>query len=260
METKNRKTEIADLVSQMAWNSEDLAHEYYALMAGASLPDVYITKKGVLHNYKSLIGGHVHHVLPRSLGGVNEINNLVDLSYEDHLRAHYLLAKGEVSPKMDGAFRYMVDIGNSAGEIGELTEDMLKQYRISSEVSKRAVSDRASKPVMAVRNYIDNDPLIFKNVGEAAGHFGLNYETLIERLRRSKDQIERNGKPTPSSAPDRYIIVYAELDWAAEYLRLGHAPNINKKFIGSLSGDKEKKARANRKKAREVSPKLREII
>lgn len=36
---------------------------------------------------------HKHHIIPRYLGGGNEKENLVKLSYEDHFRAHILLAE-----------------------------------------------------------------------------------------------------------------------------------------------------------------------
>lgn len=35
----------------------------------------------------------VHHIIPRCMGGTNELNNLTKLSYREHYLAHYLLVK-----------------------------------------------------------------------------------------------------------------------------------------------------------------------
>ena len=35
----------------------------------------------------------IHHVLPRSMGGSDELSNLVELTYREHFIAHWLLTK-----------------------------------------------------------------------------------------------------------------------------------------------------------------------
>jgi len=43
--------------------------------------------------YNSTLILHKHHIIPRSMGGDNSKNNLVKLSVDDHIQAHYLFSK-----------------------------------------------------------------------------------------------------------------------------------------------------------------------
>lgn len=53
-----------------------------------------------------------HHVLPRSLGGTDDENNIVVLSAREHFVAHRLLARITDHPKMWMAFNFMAHTGN----------------------------------------------------------------------------------------------------------------------------------------------------
>jgi hypothetical protein len=51
-----------------------------------------------------------HHILPKSLGGTNDVSNIVKLSYREHFLCHLLLTKmseGEIKRKMLYAFWMM---------------------------------------------------------------------------------------------------------------------------------------------------------
>ncbi len=51
--------------------------------------DLIESRKGRhLENYKEK-----HHIIPRCLGGKDESNNLIELTYREHYLAHYLLSK-----------------------------------------------------------------------------------------------------------------------------------------------------------------------
>jgi hypothetical protein len=55
-------------------------------------------------------GYEFHHILPKSLGGSNQKNNLVKLSHKEHLKAHEYLArmyKGDSKTKMEIALGVM---------------------------------------------------------------------------------------------------------------------------------------------------------
>lgn len=55
-------------------------------------------------------GYEVHHITPRSFGGSNEDDNLVKLTYREHLLAHILLfkfSKGERETQMGSALKYL---------------------------------------------------------------------------------------------------------------------------------------------------------
>lgn len=47
----------------------------------------------VTHHDASLKDGHWHHIVPRCLGGSDDVTNLVRLSVDDHKTAHLLLAE-----------------------------------------------------------------------------------------------------------------------------------------------------------------------
>lgn len=58
----------------------------------------------------SLIKGELHHIVPRSMGGSENSENIVKLSYKEHYICHYLLTKFTVGihwRKMISAFTYM---------------------------------------------------------------------------------------------------------------------------------------------------------
>lgn len=48
-----------------------------------------------------------HHILPKSLGGSDEISNIIKLTYREHFIAHWLLWKAYQNDKMTHAFWYM---------------------------------------------------------------------------------------------------------------------------------------------------------
>lgn len=52
-------------------------------------------------------GFHIHHIVPKSMGGEDSKENLVKLSYKEHLFAHLLLAKTLISPHMICAYSFM---------------------------------------------------------------------------------------------------------------------------------------------------------
>ena len=50
---------------------------------------------------------HNHHIIPRSMGGSNDKDNLIELSIREHFISHWMLAKTYESGKMWLAFRIM---------------------------------------------------------------------------------------------------------------------------------------------------------
>lgn len=79
-------------------------------------------------------GYEIHHIIPKSLGGSNESNNLVKLTYFEHLVAHYLLARDSNEPEMFVAFILMT--GKKVldkKQLNNLSEDTLKEFSIVRE-------------------------------------------------------------------------------------------------------------------------------
>ena len=65
------------------------------------LPSEYIEfiEKCKMKQYKDK-NIHKHHILPRFMGGVDEPNNLIELSVTDHFEAHRILAEN-----IDGGYK-----------------------------------------------------------------------------------------------------------------------------------------------------------
>lgn len=64
-----------------------------------------------IESVKYVSGFVIHHIVPRSLGGSDEPRNLVRLTREEHLRAHWLLSKflvGSEQRKMERVFETML--------------------------------------------------------------------------------------------------------------------------------------------------------
>ena len=54
-----------------------------------------------------------HHIIPKSLDGSNNKNNLVNLTAREHFLCHWLLTKMTPNPKMKPAFwRMLVKVNN----------------------------------------------------------------------------------------------------------------------------------------------------
>lgn len=41
---------------------------------------------------KTVLYGHIHHIIPKCLGGSNQKSNLIELTEKDHIKAHILLS------------------------------------------------------------------------------------------------------------------------------------------------------------------------
>jgi|SRR5882762_721123 len=84
-----------------------------------------------------------HHILPRSLGGGDEENNLVTLTYREHFLAHWLLVKiydGEARRPMVMALHCMT---------WSLWGRLVAGWQV--EIAKRAIRDECKKSALARR-------------------------------------------------------------------------------------------------------------
>lgn len=82
---------------------------YNALIAKAQLRNLTTSKQA-----KAALGyAERHHIIPKSLGGLNEKTNLVYLTAHEHFVAHHLLTKMTDSDKMHFAFWRFVNSKNT---------------------------------------------------------------------------------------------------------------------------------------------------
>jgi hypothetical protein len=84
---------------------------------------------------------HIHHIIPKSMGGNNSECNLVKLTIREHLFAHFLLAKTRISPHMICAYHFMKRNRHSWNEdmsviLGELISKSKEDLDNSASVTK----------------------------------------------------------------------------------------------------------------------------
>lgn len=86
--------------------------------------DTYISivEKGRDRDLKVEKGYEIHHIIPRSLGGEDDLGNLTKLTVKEHLTAHYVLAEMGV-PYMEYALLRML----SGSQWNKLTEESKKE-------------------------------------------------------------------------------------------------------------------------------------
>ena len=89
-----------------------------------------------------------HHIVPRSLGGTNDNNNLIDLFAKEHFIAHKLLF--EENPdniKLAQAYSIMAFASNSQEERYELTPEEYEEARKSfSNALKERYKNKENHP------------------------------------------------------------------------------------------------------------------
>lgn len=121
---------------------------------------------------KYFINSERHHIIPRSMGGNNNLNNLVYLTPSEHYKAHYLLWKFTGSVKMAYAF-WRMNMGKNL--LGEEEYERLR-IQISKENSKRN-----SKPVYCLE--LDKE---FKSLREAATELNIKNSSDIGSVCNNK--------------------------------------------------------------------------
>lgn len=86
-----------------------------------------------------------HHVIPKSVGGSHERDNLVFLTGREHLLCHYLLSKmmidREHSLKMKRAFAMMITKNRNHGCRGRITSRMYSSLREAASVGSALRDD-----------------------------------------------------------------------------------------------------------------------
>lgn len=142
-----------------------------------------------------------HHILPKSLGGTNDLENLIKLTARDHYFAHMLLARF-AGPKMKLALMWFVYGTNRHGggckhvpnsnKIGKMREDaniaksILMTGRIISEEHRQKIS-KSSKgrtpwnkgKVLLDEKYKGGK----KNRGKSAWNSGITGKEYIEKYK-----------------------------------------------------------------------------
>lgn len=85
-----------------------------------------------------------HHVIPRALGGTDDLDNLIDLTPEDHLFAHLLLAKIHGGLMWSAVSLMCITTGafdkRSPGTKGRIVPDMIRKYAAAKKLASSKLS------------------------------------------------------------------------------------------------------------------------
>lgn len=102
-------------------------------------------------------GNHVHHIIPKSLGGNNAPDNLVVLSFKQHRICHRLLIKmteGQDRVKMSYAYSWF---GRSAGNYKTGKDNNFAKPELIAKVRKRMIENNPmSTPIQRERMKLTN--------------------------------------------------------------------------------------------------------
>ena len=112
---------------------------------------------------KSKLEGNfeIHHIIPKCLGGTNDENNLVLLTYEEHVKAHmllYIIYPEET--KLLGAFKLLVTVKDRLSKMDDLNIDLTMLTEIRKEFSESMKGDNNPSKRPEVREKISkNNPM-----------------------------------------------------------------------------------------------------
>lgn len=101
-------------------------------------------KIGKTYSYSDII--HKHHVIPKSLGGKDSDENIVELYPKDHAKAHELLCKAYLQQAICMAHTVCSMLGKDVADIDIISLDQLKEYElkvsdVAKHMKKRTVLD-----------------------------------------------------------------------------------------------------------------------
>lgn len=106
----------------------------------------------------------IHHIIPRSCGGTDNLDNLIKLTYREHFLCHWLLTKcmihGEHKRNMYHALGFIcgkTKKTNGRGIIPSWKYE-LKKKAISLALKNRIVSDETKEKLRQIRYQQINDP------------------------------------------------------------------------------------------------------
>lgn len=187
-------------------------------------------------NYEN-VKTHIHHILPRHMGGNNNVENLIKLSVEDHYKAHILLA--ESFSKDDSRRRSNF---SSAILIKRGLDDPIKllEYRESlkgntnpnygkrwSDEKKKSfsVSQKITMSNEVVRKKLRKPKACSENMGKAdkSGKNNPFYgKSHSDEVKKKISEFRKGKKPSNTRKIEIDGVVYEGLNDA--YLATGYKP------------------------------------
>lgn len=203
---------------------------YFALMARAK-------------DRKLLCYAEDHHILPKSLGGTNDLVNIARLTAREHFIAHRLLAKiangFDAKRKMNFALYALMHMGKHCVQNSRLYEQVRQMHasdlsmlfkgksfsaetraKMSTSAKSRPPISESTRALMSSQRKGKTTTLGFKHsaetlvkmrrAGEANGMHGRKHSAeSIERMRLTK-RLNAKPKPIPVEVPRKERVVSKE--------------------------------------------------
>ena len=107
-------------------------------------------------------GYEIHHILPRSLGGTDDEDNLVKLTHKEHLFAHKLMIKFNNSPEMNLAYYFMKYVNKTGSKDYEENRNRRNEefYKINHEMKSLPFNTVTYLPVEKVARCYKGDKFL----------------------------------------------------------------------------------------------------
>lgn len=140
----------------------------------------------------------IHHVIPKSLGGDDDVLNLVPLSAREHFIAHWLLMKmteGDDKRKMANAFNRMLVKGTAGQE--RYTPKSSRVYQNAREACNENM--KGKKHTKASIDLMKKNRAITGWTGKANSMYGKKHseetkKKISEKAKQRTNSLESNSK------------------------------------------------------------------
>lgn len=211
-----------------------------------------LINRSVERNWKKASGRERHHIIPQSLGGSNDKNNLTYLSAREHFICHWLLIKmteGEARSKMLYALMGMRAMSeNHQRYSSSVTSRVYEKYRIEHALNHSTTMKQKNLVPWNKGGVVITDEHR-ANLVQAALQRAPKSEESIQKWKESRDgykhsaatkekqRLSQFGKlKGPQSADHRKAISES---MKGKPKKEGHADNVRNATLGNISINKD---------------------
>lgn len=175
----------------------------------------------------------IHHILPKCLGGTNDENNLVLLTYEEHVKAHmllYIIYPEET--KLLGAFKLLITVKDRLSKMDNLNIDLIMLTEIRKEFSESMKGENNPSKRPEVREKISkNNPM--KKLENRLKFMGDN-----NPMKKLENRLKFMGDNSPMRRPEVKAKITGENNPSK---RLEVREKISKNLKGKKFSEEHKK-------------------